>query len=249
MIQKKMNAGLAILNILIPFIFFVHQTSWLWLLAIIQCLILAYFYTTDSTFFVHSIFWPIFLVFLLILPWPSAFIVPLILYFGLLSSLKKTQNKITWLKPGQINRRTLWLMIPTILISSGALILWVVLLEPDLIDLFQQIPNSSLSGILIIGIIFSIFNSIWEEFILKGILWNGLEQIIKRPIQVNILQSALFGIMHWNGFPRGMVGAVLAAIYGLLLGFIRKESKGMLAPVITHFFADATIFGILIFLH
>jgi len=55
--------------------------------------------------------------------------------------------------------------------------------------------------------------------------------------------------MHINGFPRGIIGAALAGIYGLLTGFIRKKSGGLAAPVVTHFFADATIFGILAVIH
>jgi hypothetical protein len=37
----------------------------------------------------------------------------------------------------------------------------------------------------------------------------------------------------------------MAGVYGFLIGIIRKQSGGMLAPIVTHTFADATIFAIL----
>lgn len=56
-----------------------------------------------------------------------------------------------------------------------------------------------------------------------------------------------FGFIHYaGGFPNGTTGTALAAIYGLMLGAIRIRPRGMLAPVVTHFFADLTIFMILV---
>ncbi len=126
--------------------------------------------------------------------------------------------------------------------------MWVFLCRPDLTDIMKMVPFESVIVIIIIGILFSVFNSIWEEIILKGILWNGLELFISNIIVINLFQAVLFGVMHYNGFPRGFIGAILAGVYGLLIGFIRKYSKGLLAPIITHFFADATIFTLIIFL-
>jgi membrane protease YdiL (CAAX protease family) len=40
-------------------------------------------------------------------------------------------------------------------------------------------------------------------------------------------------------------GVAMAAVYGFFIGLIRHHSGGMLAPVVTHFFADLTIFIIL----
>jgi membrane protease YdiL (CAAX protease family) len=37
----------------------------------------------------------------------------------------------------------------------------------------------------------------------------------------------------------------MAGVYGFAIGLIRERAGGLLAPVVTHFFADATIFVIL----
>ena len=98
-----------------------------------------------------------------------------------------------------------------------------------------------------IGVAFSIFNAIWEEFILKGIGWNSLEAVFRRVWAINTGQAALFGVMHIGGFPRGWIGVLTATVYGLVLGIIRRESRGLLAPIAAHVFADATIFLIIYF--
>jgi len=49
-------------------------------------------------------------------------------------------------------------------------------------------------------------------------------------------------------FLRGWAGVLMAAAYGLVLGIIREDSAGLLAPVATHIFADATIFVIIYFI-
>jgi len=98
---------------------------------------------------------------------------------------------------------------------------------------------------LFIELLFSIFNATWEEVIFKGILWNGVKKLSNSFIIINLFQGLLFGIMHLHGFPSGIIGACLSGIYGLLIGFIREKSNGLLAPIVTHFFADITIFIII----
>jgi len=244
--EPAINKILIMINIVSAFIFFITQTQWLWALFAIQCFATAYFVKSDFSSFVHSLFWPLFLASLLTLSWPASFIVSIVVYLTLMFLSKRFKEEVNWLRSGTINKTSLCLMIPVILISSAALILWVFLFKPDLSDLNNMVPKSSIPGIIFTGLVFSVFNSIWEEIILKGILWNALENIISNSLIINIFQAVLFGIMHLNGFPRGITGAVLAGIYGLLIGFIRKQSNGLLAPIVTHFFADATIFGIII---
>ena len=40
----------------------------------------------------------------------------------------------------------------------------------------------------------------------------------------------------------------MATVYGLMLGIIRRRSQGIFAPYMTHVFADAVIFVILVLL-
>jgi membrane protease YdiL (CAAX protease family) len=138
------------------------------------------------------------------------------------------------------------LMFTTVFTSSCALILWVILFKPDLADLIVMVPADSVPVIICVGLLFSTGNAIWEEIIFRGILWNGLQKAYGNIIVLVVFQAVLFSLLHIGGFPRGAVGVILAGVYGAAIGVIRMFSKGLAAPVITHFFADATIFGILV---
>ena len=159
--------------------------------------------------------------------------------------LAKDKDREKWLKAGTLSKTVIILMSIVIITSSSALLLWYFIADPDISDLQNSFPKSGLFMLIIYGILFSVFNSIWEEFIIKGILWDGLERLTLNFIVLNTIQAVLFGVLHKNGFPRGLTGAILAGVYGFLIGIIRRKSKGLLAPCITHAFADATIFVIL----
>jgi membrane protease YdiL (CAAX protease family) len=56
----------------------------------------------------------------------------------------------------------------------------------------------------------------------------------------------LFGVIHAQGFPRGVEGMVMASAYGVALGLLRQRSGGLAASCAAHICADATIFALLI---
>lgn len=59
-----------------------------------------------------------------------------------------------------------------------------------------------------------------------------------------ICTAFVFGIGHWQGYPPGVIGAVLAGYYGLALGLMRWWSGGLALDFACHVTADATIFVI-----
>ncbi|MDZ7260499.1 MAG: CPBP family intramembrane metalloprotease [candidate division KSB1 bacterium] len=132
-----------------------------------------------------------------------------------------------------------------IIISSLALLLWQRIFKPDLQNFLSILPHLSTGWLLLGGTGFAVLNSIVEECIFRGILWDGLEQLFSNMVTILVLQASMFGIIHYRGFPNGLVGVGLAFIYGIFLGMIRHRSRGLLAPIITHIFADATIVSIL----
>jgi membrane protease YdiL (CAAX protease family) len=232
--------------IALPFAALFVNDTWMWLALLPSMLILAHFYRENFTYFSLGFFWPVFLLAILArLPWPLGFIIPLVTYLAVVAVSPRVRSATSWIKLGSFNRITLFIMAPTIIISSGALVLWVFLMKPDLSDLTGMVPIRSPWLLLAGGLLFSVFNAAWEEFILKGIMWSGLEKIVSRIAAVNIIQSIFFGLIHYQGFPRGIEGVVMASVYGFFIGLIRHYSGGMLAPVVTHFFADLTIFIIL----
>lgn len=244
--SKILITSLVIANILLTFCLFIIHSGPTWALAAGQCAITIIMYRISFADFIRALFWPLFSAGLLFLPWPFAFIAPIVAYLAILLPWKKTRKELSWLRPGKMDKTVVLWMIPVILVSSAALILWLLLCKPDLSDLKAMVPITSVPLLILVGLVFSVFNAAWEEIILKGILWDGLEKTTGAVSFIIIFQAFLFGVMHLNGFPRGIIGAVLAGIYGLLIGFIRKYSGGLLAPIVTHIFADATIFALLV---
>jgi membrane protease YdiL (CAAX protease family) len=235
-----------LLTVLLTFSLFFLKGNIVFILPLVQILLTVITSIIDTRGLRDVFFWPLFTLSLLFLPWPLQFLAPLSVYLAVyFFVLAKDKDREKWLKAGTLSKTVIILMSIVIITSSSALLLWYFIADPDISDLQNSFPKSGLFMLIIYGILFSVFNSIWEEFIIKGILWDGLERLTLNFIVLNTIQAVLFGVLHKNGFPRGLTGAILAGVYGFLIGIIRRKSKGLLAPCITHAFADATIFVIL----
>jgi len=244
--KNKLINILFSLTVLLTFILFFLKGKIVFYIPAVQLLLSIITFVIDSKRLRDFFFWPLLTLSILFLPWPVQFIAPLSVYLVVYALvLRKDKNREKWLTLGILNKPVIIMMSVVIVLTSASLLLWYFLADPDITDLKNSFPKSGLFMLIIYGILFSVFNSIWEEFIIKGILWDGLEQLHLHFIILNIIQAVLFGVLHINGFPRGLTGAILAAVYGFLIGIIRKKSKGLLAPCITHTCADSTIFVIL----
>jgi membrane protease YdiL (CAAX protease family) len=170
------------------------------------------------------------------------FAIPVIAYIVIILFSRKCRGEVSWLARGSFDRISVLLILGIIVISGVALIGWTILLSPILSTMPRVHP-----GLLILGGFgFALSNALVEELIFRGILWDGLRSLLTSTAAVIIIQSALFGILHWKGFPSGVVGVSLVFIWGILLGIIRQRTRGLLAPILAHIGADLTIFGILL---
>jgi membrane protease YdiL (CAAX protease family) len=93
--------------------------------------------------------------------------------------------------------------------------------------------------------IFAILNASLEELIFRGVLFTAIESQVNTPPTV-LITAMLFGWGHMHGYPPGPLGAILAGIYGLALGWLRVFTGGLGLPVMAHIVADATIFLIVV---
>lgn len=148
-----------------------------------------------------------------------------------------------WIKGG-----VPWL--PTILcaaVTPIALVAWVRLMSPDLRDLLSQIPQVEWPMFLAGAVLFTFVNAIGEEVIWRGLFTDRLASMFS-PLTAIVIQGVSFGAQHAQGVPRGLVGMGLAGIWGIMLGWLRKSSGGILAPILAHLVADATIAVIVLIL-
>jgi membrane protease YdiL (CAAX protease family) len=85
-----------------------------------------------------------------------------------------------------------------------------------------------------------------EEIVFRGVFMQALDSAFGADGMSVTIQAWLFGAMHYReGFPNGGWGLAMACVYGIMLGTIRRRSKGMLAPWLVHAWADLVIFVIL----
>lgn len=227
-------------------LFFIIQVHFsLWYLIIIQALITTYFLFTRPQLFMSSLF----LVLLLgtrFLPLPYAMwlaniLIALAVLYGLSLVVRPFKKLLPRLPIGHINSKIIIYIILTVIISSTALYIWNAITRPDINSLIAEARKYSGSFILPSIIIFSVFNALAEELVFRWLIWDGLIALLRGVTFVILIQAIIFGLSHFVGFPNGWLGVAMATIYGLMLGFIRFKSEGLLAPFLAHIFADLTI--------
>jgi membrane protease YdiL (CAAX protease family) len=147
---------------------------------------------------------------------------------------------------GKINKTSILWGIAVIAVSSAAMISWYLLFDPEIEVFTRYFPDVELSKLLVGGVVFAVVNATVEEVVYRGILWGGLEELFDNVYTVIIIQAVFFGAIHYWGIPNGILGAVMATVYGLFLGVIRSRAGGLMMPILVHIFADMTIFLILL---
>lgn len=145
-----------------------------------------------------------------------------------------------WLRPGRWVPALPWLVLLTIVVAGAALLAWGLVVRPDVGPFLGPLQGSpvpiAIGGVLI----FAMVNAALEEAVFRGVAQTDLVTLIG-PVAGLLVQAVCFGMMHVNGFPAGPVGVMMATTYGLVLGVVRRESDGMLAPYLTHVAANLTI--------
>jgi uncharacterized protein len=175
----------------------------------------------------------------------TIFLVPFLLSIPLVLLVPRARFTLEWLRIGYFDGVTLFWMVLTVVLSSSALIGWAFWTDSlgvgeKMMRGFIQYPSWL---IVMLGIpAFAIFNAFAEEAFYRGVLQESLSLTFRAVPIVILFQATAFGAAHYRmGFPNGLMGYFMVFTYGLMLGFLRYRSKGMMAPFLTHIFADLTI--------
>ncbi|MFL5245553.1 MAG: CPBP family intramembrane glutamic endopeptidase [Gemmataceae bacterium] len=173
--------------------------------------------------------------------WPLYLLMPLLIYFLAVLAIARLRRSLCWLQLGSIDRTTILATLAIIALSSIALAGYDKVFHPDLGDLRARTPDWILERPILGGAFFALLNALLEEMIFRGILLDALESQVGIKAAV-LVQALAFGLLHKEGYPPGPVGMGLATLYGLMLGWLRARSGGLLLPWTAHIVADATIF-------
>lgn len=181
---------------------------------------------------------------LLLPPFPIA--ISLVAGLAAGKSLGFTKGAFDWIKAGELDRRQAAIVCAVAALSAISLVCWYEIVHPDVSDLTKRMPHSGAAALIATGFLFSTLNAACEEFFWRGAVYASLKRALLPDSGVIAIQAASFGMAHLHGFPRGASGIALATIYGCILGWVRKDAKGLLAPIAAHVFADLAIYLILV---
>ena len=229
---------------------FIHRATPGWLLATFFLFSLAALCLRAVQPFHLSLFCTLWLLIPLIAPalskWPFYKVAPLVVYGGVLGVSQRLRKSVLWFRPGRLGL-DLWLLGSlVVVVSTGALVVWNLICRPDLGPSRANIPPMPLWLLPLAGVAFALLNSAVEEAIFRGIFLQALDSAVGAGTISLVIQAVFFGWLHYSeiGFPRGLVGVAMASVYGLLLGYLRYRSQGMLAPWLAHAGTDIAIFTI-----
>ena len=165
--------------------------------------------------------------------WPLYLLVPLLTYFLLICLVGQLRRTVAWLGLGRFDAKVVVATAAIVSISSLALVAYELIFHPDLSNLTKQLPVQGPLPLLWACVLFATVNSLLEESIFRGVLLDALDSQLG-PWWACLIQAVMFGIGHRHGYPPGVVGMLMASVYGLLLGLLRLQSQGLVAPFLAH---------------
>lgn len=91
-----------------------------------------------------------------------------------------------------------------------------------------------------------LFTSFHEETVYRGLLISGLKKYRIQEYNINIIQSIIFGIIHFSQYGELSILAILGTSYqvlvGLFLGELYIYTKSLMPGMIIHLFIDLIIY-------
>jgi len=90
-------------------------------------------------------------------------------------------------------------------------------------------------------VLFSFTNALSEELIYRFAINGNLCSVIPKAA-VLLISAVLFGLPHYNGFPNGVLGVIMAGVLGYVLSKGTFETGGLGIALGIHFVQDVIIF-------
>jgi len=90
-------------------------------------------------------------------------------------------------------------------------------------------------------VLFSFTNALSEELIYRFAINGNLRSVIPKAA-VLLISAVLFGLPHYNGFPNGVLGVIMAGVLGYVLSKATFETGGLGIALGIHFVQDVIIF-------
>lgn len=175
--------------------------------------------------------------------WPWYLLLPLLGYAAGVVAIGPLRRSVPRLAIGTTGG---WPLAFAVLVGVGApaiLVGFHLLIAPDVTDFAARLPVRWFGNVFLAGVCLSLVNAALEELIFRGILWDVVAKEWN-PGMALVVTSLLFGIGHFDGYPPGILGAIMAGTYGITLGVLRWWTGGLALAYGCHVCADAAIISI-----
>lgn len=180
-------------------------------------------------------------------PQQVTFALAFVVYGVVISRTLWLREAVRWRVAGSRDPRLITLGTGFGLISGLVVWFWYAGRQAELADLAEMVPDWPIWILLPSGVAFAVVNAVLEEAVYRGVVQDALERVVGSGATSLGLQAATFATLHFQtGFPRGVAGIGLAFLYGLVLGMLRRRSRGLAVPVVAHLVTDLVIVGILL---
>lgn len=159
-------------------------------------------------------------------------------FFLAVGNFKANVQPIKWL---WTKKGTGWHRFGSILaicLSLGTFVFLFIAARPSLNVIGKILPFVPM---ILLAATLNAFN---EEMTYKASFLSVLENVVGKQ-QALYLMAAYFGILHFYGVPYGIIGVLMAAFLGWLLGKSMLETRGMFWAWFIHFWQDVLIFAFL----
>lgn len=168
----------------------------------------------------------------------SLLCLPLLLLLVQCRTSGHSRQRCPWWRRGE------WrpVLFPVLLCAAllGALTWWVgTALGSDWGRRIRELPTLAPPALLTAGLVLALAEAVVAETVFRGILWQGMEALKYKESGILVWQALLFGLARYQHLFGGIAGCVGGLLLGLLLGWIRKKSGGLLWPVVGHWLAAA----------
>lgn len=171
----------------------------------------------------------------------------LLLYFYVVILTPSLRGSVGWTRTGKFDAAVWSLVAITVVVPIIALILWVHFLSPNLGRYSDMVPQFPFWTIALYAVANAAFNAALEETIWRGVILEALDSGFGPGIWPLLIQAISFAAAHYRaGFPNGIVGSAMAFIFGMMLGVIRRKSRGILGSWLAHTCVDAAIFTMIV---
>lgn len=129
-------------------------------------------------------------------------------------------------------------MVSGLLIAAGTLLLTLVTVT----GFAQPVSLGRLPPLLPLILLLALVNSFSEGVVYRSSVLGPLREVLPKE-QVLLVSAAFFGIAHYYGAPRGVLGVIMSGALGWYMGRSMYETEGFVCAWIIHFIQDVVIFS------